>query len=174
MKGSAAIMMLLAVAAASGCGSGRTAPESRTQAPVPVLGVEGRVLGDSQADIPHAVAYRTDGDYADCVPVNLAPDGSLASYPAPSDISAASEPLPLVDGFLLDRRGIGPNTVFTRYTYRQYAALPQAPSQQQLLDSVIPGSRVNEMVVLPMTTSEALADTAAVNEYIRSRKGDMI
>lgn len=112
---------------------------------------------------PKAVAYRMSGDYADNVPVTLAADGAIISYPAPGDITDRSAPLPLADGWWLDRRGISANSVFTRYTYSEYRALPAAPTPAELKASVIPGARVTATLQLPMTVAEATADTAAAN-----------
>lgn len=117
--------------------------------------------------MPRAVAYRMSGDYADNVPVTLAADGSLQSYPAPSDIHESLRPIPLSGGWWLDRRGVSARSVFTRYTYAGYAALEEAPSPAQLLEAVIPGARVTSVVTLPMTTQEAVADTAAVNAALK-------
>ena len=170
----------LAVAAgigAVGCGAKKdvvsvpTAHGTRHTAealPVKVEKGNGGLLSDNRVGfMPRAVAYRMSGDYADNVPVTLAPDGSLESYPAPSDINAASRPVPLAGGWWLDRRGVSPRSVFTRYTYAGYAALKEAPSPSQLLEAVIPGARVTSVVTLPMTTAEAVADTAAVNASLQ-------
>lgn len=116
-----------------------------------------------------ALAFRMSGDYAGNVPLTLAADGSLASYPAPSDISADSAPLPLADGWWLDRSGVTEETVFSRYTLAQYAVLKEAPSPGELLASVIPGAKVTAVAPLPMYQQEALADTAAVNEWLGNR-----
>lgn len=112
---------------------------------------------------PKAVAYRMSGDYADNVPVTLAADGAIISYPAPGDLTDRSAPLPLADGWWLDRRGISANSVFTRYTYSEYRALPAAPTPAELKASLIPGARVTATLQLPMTVAEATADTAAAN-----------
>lgn len=126
------------------------------------------IVGTPSKFLPRAVIYKTSGDYADNVPVQLGPDGSIESYPAPSDVAPGrSTPVALADGFMLDRRGISPAAAFTRYTYAEYAALPQAPSSAQLRAAIIPGARVTEMFTLPMTPAEAQADTAAVNAMIR-------
>lgn len=124
----------------------------------------GRTIGG--APEPSAVIYRTNGNYDDNVPVNVSAAGLLLSYPAPTDLRDAS-PLPLAAGFLLDRRGIGPNTAFTRYTYATYSALPAPPAPDSIMAAIIPGACVTESLTLPMTLTEALADTAAVNAYIR-------
>lgn len=86
------------------------------------------------AVLPHVRVYRTRADYANLVPVTL--DGTrtkIVSYPAPTDLSEAQKPVPLGDGWYWDTRGITTATVFTDYTYEQYAALPEAPSHAVLL-----------------------------------------
>ena len=117
--------------------------------------------------IPRAVIYKTNGNYADCVPVTLNADGrSLQSFPGPGDVSPDSRPLPLADGWLLDRRGgIGPNTAFLTYTYAQYAALPAVPSMAELMARINKSARVTEAVRLTIPATPA--DTAACNRLIR-------
>lgn len=120
----------------------------------------------SQA-IPRAVIYRTSGDYNDNVPVTLdASRQRIISYPAPSDITPASTPVVLTDGWLLDRRGISPGSAFTRYTYGEYASLPAVPTAAQLMEAIIPQAIVTEIRRLPLSINEAQADTALCNRLI--------
>lgn len=124
--------------------------------------------------IPKAVAYRTNGNYAANVPVTLADSGNeLASFPAPSDLTESSTPVPLADGYLLDRRGISSHTAFLRYTYDEYRALPEVPGIAQLKSAIIPDARVTEIVQLPVTVQKACADTAAVNNMIREKSPEL-
>lgn len=178
MKHLAKLAILVAGAAAYGCGTPRQVPtaDGGEQSAPPVfvkpdrgsiIRSEERLRGQAVAMMPRAVAYRMSGDYADNVPVTLASDGTLQSYPDPSDITAASTPLPLEGGWWLDRRGISGQSVFTRFTYAGYAAMKQAPSPQQMLEAVIPGARVTAVMQLPMTTQEAVADTAAANASLK-------
>ena len=67
------------------------------------------------------------GTFLRSIFLNLSPDGTLASYPAPSDFTAESAPLPLAGGWWLDRRGVNASTVFSSYTLSEYASLPEAP-----------------------------------------------
>lgn len=116
--------------------------------------------------LPRAVIYKTSGDFDSNVPVTLdAGRTSLVSYPAPTDLTDASTPVRLADGWLLDRRGITPTTAFTRWTYDEYAALPAAPSAEAILAAVIPGARVTEIRRLPFYVGEA-TDTEAINRLI--------
>lgn len=118
--------------------------------------------------IPKAVAFKMSGDYAEHVPMSLNPDGTLASYPAPTDITANSAPIELSGGWWLDRCGVSSSTVFSRYTLAEYAALESAPSPAEMVESIIPGARVTVVERLSMTPSEAVADTVAVNVWLRS------
>ena len=67
---------------------------------------------------------------------------------------------------MLDRRGIGPNTAFTSYTYEEYAALPEAPKPDSLMARIIDSTPFTELYALPITAAEAQADAA-------DKKGDM-
>lgn len=119
--------------------------------------------------LPKGVIYRTNGDYNDNVAVNLGSDGSLQSFPAPTDVSKDSAPIVLTGGWLLDRRGgVGLNTVFLTYTYSEYHNLNAVPSTTELMAQRIPDAHVTMVQTLPMTAAEAQADTAAVNAYIRT------
>lgn len=131
---------LIAAAAmlCQGCGSSRSTAQpaiagaDMIQADIPVAG--------SQAVMPKARIYRTNGDYRDKVPVNLdAARSTVVSYPAPTDLTAL--PVQLADGYLLDLRGIGPNTAFTSYTYAEYSAMKDAPTPSQIMDAIMPGAR---------------------------------
>lgn len=118
--------------------------------------------------VRQAVIYRTSGDYNDNVPVTLSADGkSLLSYPAVSDVSpAVSTPVPLKDGWMLDRRGISLQSVFTTYTYLQYSQLPETPSPETLLRKIIPGAKVTEIKELPIPASEAISNPSLCLKYI--------
>ncbi len=111
--------------------------------------------------MPKAVAYQMSGPYADNVPVQVNASGDIVSYPAPTDISDASTPIDLGDGWWLDRRGISDNSVFTRFTYKEYRAMAQAPSLAELKAAILPDARVTQIFQLPMTTGQAEADLAA-------------
>lgn len=93
--------------------------------------------------MPKASAFRMNGDYANNVAITLNPDGSLAYFPDPSDISANSSPLEIGNGWWLNRQGISAKSVFTKYTFAEYSKLKTVPSIAELKASVIPGSRVS-------------------------------
>ncbi len=134
--------------------------------PVPAR-FQPQIMGGSEQDIPSAVLYRMNGDYADNVPVNINPGGRLLSYPAPSDLTEDSRPLEIQPGLWLDRRGIGPDTRFTTWTYAEYMALPEAPTPGEIGRAIIPEARITETFVLPIPASEAAADTAALIDYLK-------
>lgn len=118
--------------------------------------------------MPKAIVYKMSGSAgADNVPVQVSPsNGNIVSFPAPADVRG-QEPIALADGYLLDRRGIGPNSRFTRWTYAEYGALTQVPTLNELTAAIIPDARVTDIHVLDMTPASAAADTAAVNRIIR-------
>lgn len=132
----------------------------------------GTVSGETSsvaAPAPKATAYRTNGNYSRNVMIRLAPDGSIAYYPAPGDITPASLPLAIADGWMLDRQGAASeNTAFLRYTYAQYAALPEAPALQQLKEAIIPGAKVIATMRLPWSVQEAAGDMTALKQYVKS------
>ncbi len=120
-----------------------------------------------QAGPPPARVYRTSADYAANVPVTLNEQRTaLVSYPDPADLRQQSSPVPLADGWMLDRRGISANSAFLTYTYAQYAALDRAPDEADIMAAIIPDARVTEIGILPMTLQKAQADTAAVNRML--------
>lgn len=169
-------MALAVAAAAAGCSTPAATGEAGQPRREPVAvavspsvahsGNNRPVSGRPAMALPKARIYRMTGPYADNVPVTLGPDGQIVSYPAPTDISDAQRPLQLRDGWWLDRRGVGEGSVFTRYTYAEYAALKEAPSPEELKKAIIPGARVVDLTQLPITLEQALADTAAVGRYI--------
>ncbi len=123
--------------------------------------------GNSNSAIPQAVVYRTNGNFIHNVPITLSADRKeIVSFPAPSDLSVNSLPVELNDGYLLDRRGISPNTAFTTYTYDKYSAMKSAPSLNELKRAIIGGAEVVEIIVLPMTQSQALENIPACNTLV--------
>lgn len=118
--------------------------------------------------IPNATAFRMSGDYQNNVAVTLNSNGQLTYFPAPSDITADSEPISLGNGWWLNNQGLGQNSVFTKYTFAEYAALPSAPSTQQLILDILPGAKVTEFIELPMKITEVSQNLEAAKEYVKS------
>lgn len=164
------LIMAIAIAAALICAAscksktGSIAPSTVTAT------VKPDVLGDKPAMMPKAVIYRMNGDYSRNVPVSVSPEGQLLSFPAPSDITEAAMPVDLGNGWWLDRRGISSNSLFTRYTYADYAAMKSVPSPGEIMKAIIPGARPTDLRTLPMTPSEAAADIQAVKRWIEENK----
>ncbi len=158
------LIISVAVSLLSGCSAKKDVP-----APAPPISKEATVISGPLPDkaLPRAVLYKTNGDYSDHVFVNVGPDSRLVSYPAPTDVSAASSALPVGSGWLLDRRGgIGEDSRFLKWTYAEYAALPSAPSPSEIIASIIPDARVTDIRVLPISASEAISDPALVSKAL--------
>ncbi len=120
----------------------------------------------SVSALPKASAFRMSGDYANNVAITLDAQGNLTYFPAPSDITPSSAPVQLAEGWWLNRQGIGINSVFTKYTFEEYAALPSVPSVEELKASIIPGARVTAVISLPYAVGEAEANLPAINEFL--------
>lgn len=167
MKLKAATAAFAASIALQGCSPARNAAGEANAGPTPVK-MEERTMGSQPPveAIPNAVIYLTNGDYSNNLPLTMV-GNTIASFPAPTDVSQKySTPIRLKDGYLLDRRGISPNSVFTRFTYAEYASLPAPPPVEELKASIIPGSKVTEIRELPMNIAEAVDDTRRVNTLI--------
>ena len=119
------------------------------------------VRGGARSHVPMAVIYRTNGDWNNHVAINLNAEGTAPlSFPAPTDVSVDSAPLPVGGGWLLDRRGgTGLNTVFLTWTYAEYAALKEAPTVAELMAHIIPGARVTDIRQLDIPAAQARQDT---------------
>ncbi len=87
------------------------------------------------------VVYKTKNDYRKNVPITLSDDKTkVVSYPAPTDVfynGQLAYPSELINGYLLDNRGISVNTVFTKYTYEEYSKLKATPDLETFLKSII-------------------------------------
>ena len=96
------------------------------------------VMLDDQAPV---VVYKTTKDYVNKVPITLNDTKDrILSYPAVADLVYQGElvlPVRLKDGYLLDRRGINANSVFTSYTYEEYSRMTSPPSLEELFNSII-------------------------------------
>lgn len=151
----AATFILLFLAACSGKKEAASATAGANEEAI----IRKNVIGGVEVrSIPNATVFKMSGDYADNVAVTLNPDGTLAYYPAPSDITVNSSPVALADGWYLNRQGLGSGSVFLTYTFEQYRNLPKAPSHEELLEAVIPGSSVTEFMTLPVSATEAFSN----------------
>lgn len=155
---------------AAGCGS-KNVDSAKSPDPgivkvsKPVL-VSGQ--GPVENQIPMATAFRMDGDFADKVAITLNADGKPSYFPDPSDITPESAPLYLGDGWWLNRQGISANSVFTTFTFSEYAKLKSAPNVEKLVSSVIPGAHVSEMVALPFNINEAQSHIPEIKSFLKN------
>lgn len=115
--------------------------------------------------------YKTKADYSSLVPVILnAEKTAIVSYPAPQDVMRGGElalPLPLINAYLIDVRGISLNVAFTSYTYGTYSEMDQAPSIEQLFESIVDNDPLIEMY----NCSEFIQDkynTKKANKLVKS------
>ena len=98
---------------------------------------------------PPAIIYKMKRDYSQNVPVLLSVDKqTIASYPHPRDLylnGKLATPTQLQKGYWLDNRGINENVAFLKFTYEEYAAMGDAPSMQELKESILDDSPIKEM-----------------------------
>lgn len=88
--------------------------------------------------LPPVIIYKMVKDYSNFVPVIMDDHKTkIVSYPAITDIKIASKPTALHDGYWLDNRGISKNVVFLKYTYEEYAKLPQTPTAAELMNQIL-------------------------------------
>lgn len=152
-----------AIVAATVCGCSSSKQAAGPLATSEPQQMEQPVIGGESSTVARAVIYRTSAPADSLVPVGVR-GGKIVSYPAPSDLT--EQPMSLSDGWLLDTRGINPDTKFTNYTYSAYKALATAPTPDQLLESIIPDIEVTDIVVLP--EAAGAVKPAEVEEIIRA------
>ncbi len=147
----------------SGCksqapaGAHNGADNAATAKEMPLVMTETKVLDSKPLGaVLKATAFRMSGDYADKVAITIGPDGELVYYPAPTDITVNSAPVDLGNGWWLNRQGVSAGSVFTKYTFEEYAALSEVPTPTQLKAAVIPGAKVTTMMQLPYPASQAM------------------
>ena len=91
--------------------------------------------------LAQTIIYKTTRDFTRFVPVIMNKERTeIVSYPAPSDLISNGKlllPTHLVNGYLLDNRGISPNVAFTSYTYDEYSKLKEPPSIKKILSEII-------------------------------------
>lgn len=142
------------------------APVSADAAVTALVPITSMPISSAPSMLPKAILYKTSGDYLNNVPVQIAADGSLIGFPAPTDIPADARPVVLAKGWILSPIGVSTNSVFTKWTLDEYRALKECPTPAEILKAIIPGAKVTITIQAPMTLPEALADTAAVNRFL--------
>jgi hypothetical protein len=115
------------------------------------------------------IIYQIRRKYIRYVPVGLdSARAKIVSFPHPADLKVNGElqtPLPLIDGFWFDRRGITPNSGFVKMTYANYAALPSAPSMAVLDSLLFREQPFMEMYSCPDIPNQP--DTVLLNKVVR-------
>lgn len=128
------------------------------------------LVGGTATALPKAIIYRTQHDYSNNVSVTMnTARTEIVSYPAPSDLRRGdgyATPLPLANGYWLDRRGVNANSVFLDYTFQEYASLEVTPTVAELKEHIIDRQPFTAMYALPLTASTAERDTAQCNNII--------
>jgi hypothetical protein len=106
-------------------------------------------VSGSRIPSPPCIVYRMKADYSKNVPVILTPDKrGIQSYPDIKDIyfnGKLSLPVPLVNGYYLDNRGIGPDVAFLDYTYEEFSKLSSTPPATLLMKHILSVDPVAEM-----------------------------
>jgi hypothetical protein len=129
--------------------------------------------GNMGISSPPAVVYKTKKDYAKNVPVTLSEDGSsVVSYPAQSDIRKGDSfayPTELSEGYLLDNRGISPNTAFLRFTYEDYYNMDNIPTAERLMDYIMDDAPFSEYYEVGLRGDYENIEKA-MNEIIEGNK----
>ena len=95
------------------------------------------------------ILYKTKDKYYDKVPVVLSDNKRrIISYPHPKDVfykGKLATPTRLINGYLLDNRGIGKNTAFLQFTYEHYAQLETAPELKDMENMIIDKDPIIEL-----------------------------
>ena len=135
------LMCLLTVSACQSLKTNMKA-EIDTSTPLPQeLVIQKPAVGGANIASPLVFIYKTKADYYNNVPVLMNNERTaIVSYPAPIDLTYGGKlrlPTHLIDGYLLDNKGIGPNVAFLSYTYEEYSKMKQAPSMAELMDHII-------------------------------------
>lgn len=128
-----------------------------------------KIMDVPSSAMPKATAFRMSGDYADNVAITVGSNGNLQYFPDPKDITADSKPINLGNGWWLNRQGIGYNSVFTKYTFAEYAELPAVPTIEQLKNSILPGAKVTQFIQLPYSIGDASDHIAEIKEYLKDK-----
>jgi hypothetical protein len=127
------LFLLMTIHLLSGC--------SRSTSPRSSVTDEPKQHGNIAKAGPPAMIYKTKKDYFDKVPVTLSENlDEVVVYPSQKDIIAGesfSYPTRLVNGFLLDNRGIGQHSAFLNLSYEEYAEMQADISAESLYLRII-------------------------------------
>lgn len=152
--------MGIALICACSCSTKKEAPE---QSELKIVQAPARpVIGGETFELPRAVVYKMNGNYADKVAIQVDAQGNVVSFPAPQDVKDM-EPIALKDGWYLSRQGVSSRSVFTRWTFAEYAALKTVPTLAELKAAILPDAKITELRTLSISQSEALADPEKIS-----------
>lgn len=95
------------------------------------------------------IIYKTTANYDQNVPISISSDGNeITGYPAPADLKKDGKlrtPSRTSKGYLVDNRGIGPQTAFISLTYAEYSKLPAPPAASELMKMIVDKHPIAEM-----------------------------
>ena len=87
------------------------------------------------------VVYKTRGDYNDLVPIELSEDKTIVvSYPSIRSVyykGSLAYPTELDNGYLLDNRGVGQDSVFLDTTYEDFIEFSEQPTVEELFEMIL-------------------------------------
>ncbi len=129
-----------------------------------------------------AVIYKTIRDFSDYVPVIMDEDRTrIVSYPDPTDLTLngkPAKPTPLLNGYLLDNRGINKNVVFLKYTYETYIKMTSPPSLNDMMANILEKYPLAEMYTCGFRNefTDLVKDMNVIiaNGFQNCRKADII
>lgn len=139
--------------------------------PTPPPQQQQRPVSPPPSALAPIVIYQTRGDYRELVPIRLSRDKQqVLSYPSRVDLGSPGHfatPILLADGYLLDKRGVGPESAFLRLTYSEYYALGRDPSPEELLDYILDDE---PFLFLAVVDRKQLRDDSpqSLEQYIKS------
>ena len=95
------------------------------------------------------IIFKTKSDFYYNVPIIISDNkNEIISYPHPSDLTIEKKlrlPIKLINGFLLDNRGISKNIAFIKLTYEDYSKLNQPPSLLDLKEMILDDDPILEI-----------------------------
>jgi len=97
--------------------------------------------GEVSYEGEQAIVYKTKKDFSNNVPVKMNEEKTkIVAYPSPKDLfykDKLAYPVPLKNGYLLDNRGVGKNSVFIEMSYEAYSKLDQAPLLNDMMKMIV-------------------------------------
>jgi len=173
------ILLLIIQLAVVGCGSTKPLGSMPTTDNISVLVKEdtdhNTIIGGESSFIPRMVIYKTRSNYDNYVPVIMNDSRTrIISYPGHEDIYRKGElyvPIHLERGYLLDRRGINKNVVFTDITYEEYALLKKGINEDELLKHLKDIYPLEEMYITPVSITEDMP-ISFFNDLVKTKSKD--